>query len=128
MRLATVTVAGQSYTNTAYLTHYAAQDDGTNFADPILIDDAQVTTPDPVLVKGLDKTDAVVGEVVTYTLTATVPEGTLPNAHIIDTLPNGLALVAVDSITSSDPSLTFTTLTWAPTRRSQIPAAMLIST
>lgn len=108
MRLATATVAGQSYTNTAYLTHYAAQDDGTNFADPILIDDAQVTTPDPVLVKGLDKTDAVIGEVVTYTLTATVPEGTLPNAHIIDTLPNGLALVAVDSITPSDPSLTFT--------------------
>lgn len=51
-------------------------------------------------------TDVVIGELVTYRLTVTFPEGTTPNAVIVDTLDNGLAFVGQTSSSSSDVSIT----------------------
>jgi fimbrial isopeptide formation D2 family protein/uncharacterized repeat protein (TIGR01451 family) len=42
-----------------------------------------------------------VGEILTYTVTITVPEGTTPNLKLLDTLDAGLAFVDVVSITPS---------------------------
>ena len=42
----------------------------------------------------------VIGEVVTYALTTTVPEGQTPAAQIVDTLDAGLAFVDVVSVTN----------------------------
>jgi len=58
-----------------------------------------------------DKTHAVIGELASYTVQITVPQGTTPTEHIVDTLPAGLAYVALvgAGITNSDPAhVTFT--------------------
>lgn len=49
---------------------------------------------------------ANIGEVVTYNVVVTVPEGVMPAARVVDTLPAGMAVVAVDSITASSADLT----------------------
>ena len=41
---------------------------------------------------------AVIGELITYTLVLTVPEGTTPNARITDTLPTGLAFATCTGV------------------------------
>jgi fimbrial isopeptide formation D2 family protein/uncharacterized repeat protein (TIGR01451 family) len=51
-------------------------------------------------------TDAVIGELVTYRLTVSFPEGTTPNAVILDTLDNGLAFVGQTSSSLDDVSIT----------------------
>jgi fimbrial isopeptide formation D2 family protein/uncharacterized repeat protein (TIGR01451 family) len=50
------------------------------------------------------RNDAVIGELVTYRLTVSFPEGTTPNAVILDTLDNGLAFVGQTSATLNDVS------------------------
>lgn len=52
------------------------------------------------------RTEAVIGELVTYSVTFTVPEGVTPNALLQDTLDAGMAFVSLDSITLSS-GLTF---------------------
>ncbi len=47
-----------------------------------------------------------IGELATYTLVLTIPEGTLPDVLIEDAMPAGLALVAFDSITPSSDAVT----------------------
>jgi len=49
--------------------------------------------------------DLAIGEVATYLVTLTIPEGVTPNAQLVDTLPAGLAIVGVDSITHSSTAL-----------------------
>ncbi|MCY2989815.1 MAG: hypothetical protein NTY19_18375 [Planctomycetota bacterium] len=49
-----------------------------------------------------DRTHAVIGETAVYQVVVTVPQGTTPAANLIDTLPAGLAIVSLDSITNSD--------------------------
>jgi fimbrial isopeptide formation D2 family protein/uncharacterized repeat protein (TIGR01451 family) len=54
-----------------------------------------------------DKTQVVIGELVTYQLEVTIPEGESPNTVIVDTLDDGLAFVAQDPVTgftNSDPA------------------------
>jgi uncharacterized repeat protein (TIGR01451 family)/fimbrial isopeptide formation D2 family protein len=52
---------------------------------------------------------AVIGELVDYQLTVTLPQGVTPAAQFVDTLPAGLAFVMVNSVTNSDPvHLSFT--------------------
>ena len=46
--------------------------------------------------------DAVIGELVTYRLTVTFPEGTTPQAVIVDTLDSGLAFVGQTSSSLND--------------------------
>ncbi len=71
-----------------------------------------VTVNDPALAKALTATnkgyttdpEVAIGEVVTYTVTVTVPEGQMSNAEVVDQLDAGLAFVACDSITPSNPA------------------------
>jgi uncharacterized repeat protein (TIGR01451 family)/fimbrial isopeptide formation D2 family protein len=74
-----------------------------------LTDSATVTTASPSAVKILDGTDqtstlganVAIGEIATYKLTVTMPEGRLPGATVVDTLPTGLALVDCSPISAS---------------------------
>ena len=45
--------------------------------------------------------EAVIGELVTYSVTVTVPEAKMPNAVLTDTLDSRLAFVSLDSVTTS---------------------------
>jgi fimbrial isopeptide formation D2 family protein/uncharacterized repeat protein (TIGR01451 family) len=74
-------------------------------------DTAKVTIFAPTVDKSLISTSivngsntnnqAVVGELVTYEVSITVPEGTINSAELIDTLDAGLTFVSLDSITTS---------------------------
>ena len=52
--------------------------------------------------KAADVTTATIGDVVTYTLTVTLGEGTTPNVSIDDTLPAGMVYLNDASIASAD--------------------------
>ncbi|NLH74729.1 MAG: DUF11 domain-containing protein [Verrucomicrobia bacterium] len=103
--------ANSTIVNTATLTKYAGAEGGPNHIPGGLTDDANVRTPPPVFLKTVTGTEisgtgngqfqAVVGEMVTYTLTVTVPEGLTPNAVIDDTLHQGMAFVQLVSMTPS---------------------------
>ncbi|MCZ2343080.1 MAG: DUF11 domain-containing protein, partial [Bacteroidales bacterium] len=114
----------QLLTNTAKVTDYASSEGGDDLADPDKVpgateptDTATVTTALPLTSKTLDGTSvnapgndpanqATIGELVTYTVTVTVPEGVTPNAHYLDTLDSGLAFVDVISASATS-GLTF---------------------
>lgn len=99
----------QQLTNTATLQNYAATAGGANFV-PIhppsnsSSDTARVSFSQPRFEKRLlasewvndynSNTQAALGEIVTYTLVITIPEGITPNAVITDNLPTGLAFVS----------------------------------
>ncbi|PJB68345.1 MAG: hypothetical protein CO094_01350, partial [Anaerolineae bacterium CG_4_9_14_3_um_filter_57_17] len=99
-----------TYTNTAEITNYSGTEGGPNFASG-LTDTADVTTAQPSLAKSLTSSEenyagntnsqAVIGELVNYTLTLTAPEGVLTNAVLTDTMASGLAFVQVNSVTLS---------------------------
>lgn len=67
---------------------------------------ANVTVISPIISKTLtvtsisnsnnSNTQVVIGEQATYSITIKIPQGTTPNAHVVDTLPAGLAFVAMD--------------------------------
>ena len=96
--------------NTASLVHYAGDEGGPNHL-PVPQTDTAETTILGTAAKDLVGTEidnavnasaqAVIGELVTYRLTLTVPEGTTPDAQIVDTLDPGLAFVRVESVTLS---------------------------
>ncbi|MBK9711649.1 MAG: DUF11 domain-containing protein [Kouleothrix sp.] len=98
--------------NRASITNYAGVEGGPNFVpEDRPTDSATTTIALPALAKQLVGTEivdanngaaqAVIGELATYRLTLTVPEGAMPNATIVDTLDPGLAFVDVVSATSS---------------------------
>lgn len=97
--------------NTATLVNYAGSNNGPNHVPPTPPTDKASSTVLASLVKTLQGTEVVtannnanqvvIGELVTYRLTATVPEGTVPNASITDTLDAGLAFVSCTSVTAS---------------------------
>lgn len=105
-------------TNTATLTNYAGAEGAVNHIPGGLSDSATVRLTAPVLTKTLGGTEinsvaqnnvanqAVIGELVTYTVTLALPEGTTPAAFIRDTLDNGpadprLAFVGITNVTAS---------------------------
>jgi fimbrial isopeptide formation D2 family protein/uncharacterized repeat protein (TIGR01451 family) len=100
---------GQTLTNTVTLFNYAGAEGGPDHTGDDPTDTASVTITKPLLSKALTSTNqsftsgstVAVGEMVTYTITITVPEGTTPNAVFSDTLDPGLAFVSCDSITAS---------------------------
>ena len=53
--------------------------------------------------------DVVVGEIATYEITITFPEGTTPNSVIVDTMDNGLAFVGMVSSSLNDVNITGST-------------------
>lgn len=102
---------GATVTNTATLTNFASVEGGTDFTGTDITGSGRVRLPQPSLAKALtgtsvvtgnnSNTQAVVGELATYTLTLTVPEGSIASASISDTLDAGLAFVNVTSVAYS---------------------------
>ncbi|MGQ9893904.1 MAG: beta strand repeat-containing protein, partial [Roseiflexus sp.] len=100
----------QQIINTATLTHVATSDGGVD-DQPDPFDTAQITIRRPVIAKTLTATEiedstnnrqqVVIGELITYTLTLTVPEGVMANATLTDTLDAGLAFVDVTGVSAS---------------------------
>jgi large repetitive protein len=98
-------------TNTASLFNYASTEGGPNFSFVPLTNTASVVTATPTMTKQLVGTEivnannaanqAVIGELVTYELTVTLPEGVTPGLTVQDTLDDGLAFVRIDSVTAS---------------------------
>ena len=62
--------------------------------------DKQITRHDQAFTTG---NDLAIGEVATYTVVMTIPQGVTPEPRLVDTLPDGLAIVSLDSLTTSDP-------------------------
>jgi fimbrial isopeptide formation D2 family protein/uncharacterized repeat protein (TIGR01451 family) len=117
MRLGNDVTVLQTITDTSAVDNYSAAEGGPNFVGDPLTDDATVTVArEDLLAKQLvgtsivdafnSNTEAVVGEFVTYTVTLTVPEATMPNAVIRDTLDAQLAFVDLQSAVVS-PAVSF---------------------
>ena len=97
----------QTLTNTATLTSYANSPDGPNFVPNGLTAMTSATIATASLAKNLvgtsivnannSNTQAVIGELVTFQLIVTVPQGTTPGATVVDTLPAGLAYVDLNA-------------------------------
>ncbi len=100
-----------TYTNTGAILNYSGSEGGTDFANPNLEDDAQVTTAVMVVDKTLSGTEltstynsatqGVIGELVNYLVVITVPEGVIPNLTMTDVLDSGMAFVRCTSIAAS---------------------------
>ena len=102
-------------TNTGAVTQYAATEGGPDFTGAGSLTDPAVITiaTNNLLHKQLVSTEivdafnanneAVIGELVTYRVTLTVPEATMPNARIVDSLDgrNRLAFVEMVGVTTS---------------------------
>ncbi|MBP3959943.1 isopeptide-forming domain-containing fimbrial protein [Gemmata sp. G18] len=99
----------QIITDVATLANYAGSEGGPNFVPGGLTDDATVQIAAPTVTKTLvgteiadtfnASTEAVIGELVTYRVRITVPEGTTPGAILTDTLDPELAFVGMVSST-----------------------------
>jgi uncharacterized repeat protein (TIGR01451 family)/fimbrial isopeptide formation D2 family protein len=99
-------------TNTSSLLCYAGLEGGANHVVAPLTDPASVTAASPSLVKtrvgselvngNNTSAQAVVGEIITYQLTLTVPEGVAGAVSIVDTLDGGLAYVGPVIATNSN--------------------------
>ncbi len=108
-------------TNTASLTNYSATEGGPDFLTSPATATASATTAPVGLVKAITATsqagttgsNLAIGEIATYTVTLTLPEGITPGATLVDTLPSGLAIVAVDSITPSSSAVTSSEGSWS---------------
>ncbi len=85
---------GETYTNTSTLFNFAGTDGGPNHIPEGLEDDADTTVFDPTVDKALTATDrdftagnsVTIGEIIEYTVTVKLPEGTTNNVSITDTL------------------------------------------
>jgi uncharacterized repeat protein (TIGR01451 family)/fimbrial isopeptide formation D2 family protein len=110
----TLQVAGtaapkQAILNTARLIDFTNEPGASGHLGVALTDDASVLIASPVADKTITATNqghttlpaVAVGEIVTYQVTLTIPEGTMPAAKLTDTLPAGLSFVGCDSITPS---------------------------
>ncbi len=107
--------------NTSSVFHYAGSEGGPNHLEGVnpLEDDATVD-----VIGGLEKTlveteivsatnvddfindiyEAVIGELVTYRISAIVPEGEVPGARLVDHLDGGLAFVSCDAAVIPNPA------------------------
>jgi RHS repeat-associated protein/fimbrial isopeptide formation D2 family protein/uncharacterized repeat protein (TIGR01451 family) len=91
----------------ATLLKYAAAEGGPNFAT--LVDEASITIAQPAITRTLTAsnqtfttgTQLAIGEIGTYEVKVTVPEGASPTAKLVETLPAGLAFVSLESLTTS---------------------------
>jgi large repetitive protein len=101
----------ETIVNTATLTSYAGVEGGENHV-PLTdqpFDEAEVTIAQPTIDKTIIDTnqthtvdpDVAIGEIITYQVVVTVPEGTTNSAVLVDVLDSGLAFVDIVSITAS---------------------------
>ncbi len=96
--------AASTLQNTATLTHFAGAEGGPDHTSTDRTDDAEVVIASPAATKSTTDTQAVIGEVITYNITLTVPEGVTPAAQVVDTLDSGLAFVGLLGLSTSDPA------------------------
>jgi len=103
--------ASSQVTNTAVLTNFAGEDGAGDHTPDDEEESASVVISSPAFTKNLvdtevdetgnDNTEAVIGELITYELVVTAPEGTTSNAQIVDTMDPGLSFVEIVSVTPS---------------------------
>jgi large repetitive protein len=114
LTLLTTAQASSTVTNTATLTNYAGTEGGTDHTAEDREESASVVLAAPTITKavtntGIDNLDtgdtddgvAVIGELVEYTLTLTVGEGTTIEAQITDLINSGMAFVGFTGLTVS---------------------------
>lgn len=122
LRVAPTVTVLQTITNVGEVESYAGAPGGPDFTGAGSLSDPAVVSiaRDNLLAKQLvgtevvtatnSNTEAVVGEIVTYRVTLTVPEATMPGAVLTDLLDPQLAFVALDSaVLSTGVSLTGST-------------------
>jgi uncharacterized repeat protein (TIGR01451 family)/fimbrial isopeptide formation D2 family protein len=111
LQVADTIVPDTTVTNVASLLDYADGPVADGHLATPLTDDATVHTTLPTATKEIAGTSlatttlpaVTVGEVVTYRVTLTIPEGKLPVATVTDHLPAGMAFVDCVSIVPSQP-------------------------
>ena len=96
--------------NTESLVNYAGTEGGPNHLPEDQTDDAEITVI-PSIEKFIESTEiehinntrseAVIGEFVTYKITLEIPEGDVPGVQLVDTLDDGLAFEQIISVTTS---------------------------
>jgi len=119
--LASTVSPNSNLTNTATLINYAGAEGAANHIPGGLTDTAVVTVAQPIVDKVLTTTNqphttgtnVAIGEIVTYTVTVTVPEGQSASTQLVDTLDAGLGFVDIVSITPSSGALTSSAGTFA---------------
>jgi uncharacterized repeat protein (TIGR01451 family) len=103
----------QALANTATLANYSSTETGPNYAPPNstlggpYTDTRTVTIAKPQISKAFigtnqpytSGTNVTIGEEVTYEITVTLPEGTMPSLTVTDPLPAGLQAIWVGPIT-----------------------------
>ena len=100
----------QSYTNTADLFNYASKAGGPDVLTSPLYASTVASTPDVQVTKQLVSSNQgftsgknlAIGEIGTYDVILTFPEGVARNASFLDSLPSGMALVGLSSISWSN--------------------------
>ena len=117
--VAEAAVAEDRLENTAELLSFAAFDGGTDYTassgSSAWIDTAEARVDTVEITKTLvgtsivtadnARTEAVVGEYVTYEVTLAIPEGSLADANVLDRLDAGLRFDSVSSVTASSSDL-----------------------
>nr|WP_161501197.1 isopeptide-forming domain-containing fimbrial protein [Rhodopirellula sp. SM50] len=103
---------GFPISGSAPLNNYAATDQTTFSVNPIGFSKSLLGTSINDLGNGFN--DAVIGELVTYQLMVTLPEGDAKELVISDMMDQGLEFVSLDSILHSA-GLTWTTASFSPT-------------
>ncbi|MEP4484223.1 MAG: hypothetical protein ABJ013_01230 [Halioglobus sp.] len=107
----------QTLVNTAEVRWRSTQGSGTDF--PAREDTASVTIAAPTITKSVidaqpnysgDLTSYHIGEIATYRIDITIPEGTSNNVRLQDVVNEGLAHVNVLSVTTSDDTAVATTV------------------
>ncbi len=92
----------QTLTNTATLLNYAGAEGGPNHVVTPPTDSATTTIASPTVAKviqsivpnGTGASSVTAGDIVTYAITVTLPEGTTPGLTLTDLLPTGFQYVA----------------------------------
>ena len=119
--LASTVAPNSNLTNTATLLSYAGAEGASNHIPGGLTDTAIVTVAQPIVDKVITTTNqahtagnnVAIGEIVTYTVTVTVPEGQSASTQLVDTLDAGLGFADIVSITASSGALTSSAGTFA---------------
>jgi uncharacterized repeat protein (TIGR01451 family)/fimbrial isopeptide formation D2 family protein len=101
LQVGTSAVPGSVITNTASLIDFTNRTGAAGHLASPLTDTATVALATPSASKAAVadslastvRPAVAIGEIVTYRVTLTMPEGTLPNATVTDALPDGMALV-----------------------------------
>ena len=114
LQVADSAVPSATISNTASLIDFTNETGADGHLASPLTDTSFVTLSDPSSSKEIDSTSqpsttlpaVAVGEIVTYKLTLTIPEGTLPAATVTDTLPAGMSLVDCVSVETASENVT----------------------